>query len=183
MDGGAPRERDCRVSRGPGDFAHFYRRWWSFVHSAAGEVLERPADCEDVAQQVFFHLWERGHWRSIEHPRPYLRAAARRAALDLLRARRRRPEVRLVKSAASRLTNRSLAPDEAVEQREWLDWLAERISRLPPQCRTVCTLVFLGDHSHADVAARLEISSKAVEKQVARGRRHLREAVPRRRAG
>jgi hypothetical protein len=38
----------------------------------------------------------------------------------------------------------------------------------------VCTPVFLEGMSHREVAARLGISVKAVEKQAARGRRHVR---------
>ena len=54
---------------------------------------------------------------------------------------------------------------------------ARRILRLPPRCRATCALVFLGGLTQREAAGRLGVSEKAVQKQVARGRRYLRDLI------
>lgn len=48
------------------------------------------------------------------------------------------------------------------------------IEALPARCAMVSRLVFLDELTHAEAARALDISPKAVEKQVARARRRLR---------
>jgi RNA polymerase sigma factor (sigma-70 family) len=51
--------------------------------------------------------------------------------------------------------------------------LVQALSRLPARCQLICSLVFVDGFSHAEVAAELRISKKAVQKQLARGRKVL----------
>lgn len=47
------------------------------------------------------------------------------------------------------------------------------LERLPPRCRQAMRLIVYDNLTHAEVADRMQISVKAVEKQVARGYRQL----------
>ena len=68
-------------------------------------------------------------------------------------------------------------PDHGLLQADRGKLAADLIGRLPRRCQEVCALVFLTGMGHGEVAERLGITEKAVEKQVARGRRILRKVV------
>jgi RNA polymerase sigma-70 factor (ECF subfamily) len=155
-------------------FTDFYRAWWRFLLDQAGQRLDCPEDCEEVAQRVMIRLWRDGRWRTIESPAGYLRTAARRESYALLRSQGRR-----VRTELSTPLQRPRRPDEVLMWKEDVRRVAECIASLPPQCRAVCTLVFLGQRTHAEAAEQLAISQKAVAKQVARGRAHIRRQCAR----
>jgi RNA polymerase sigma-70 factor (ECF subfamily) len=158
-----------------GDFTGMYRRWWDVVFEAAEGVLHSEADAHDAAQRVFARLWANGGWRRIEDPEGFFRRAGRNAALTVVRRRRRRRTVHLAPGLLDELRSPRSSPEETLLRSEQRDLALRIVGLLPPRCGLVCALVYLEGHSHGEVAERLGISPRAVEKQVARGRRHLRE--------
>jgi RNA polymerase sigma-70 factor (ECF subfamily) len=158
-----------------GEFSAVYRRWWDVVFEAAEGVLHSEEDARDAAQRVFARLWVSGDWRGIEDPERFFRRAGRNAALTVVRRWRRRRTVHLAPGLVDALRSPRLSPEETLLRSERRDLALCIIGLLPPRCRLVCALVYLEGHTHAEAAERLGISPRAVEKQVARGRRHLRE--------
>jgi RNA polymerase sigma factor (sigma-70 family) len=69
--------------------------------------------------------------------------------------------------------------DRSVLHAEWQRDLHRLLGELPRRCSLICALTWLGGLSHQEVADRLGVSLKAVEKQVTRGRRHLRGRIRR----
>ena len=160
------------------DFDNFYRTWWVVVYDGAYKVLLSGPDAEDIAQTVFLRLWRKGSWRSIDHPWRYFREAGRREALSALRSRRNRaPVLPLNGPLFGALHSLTPLPDADLMRAERRRLAARLIAHLPPRCRLVCALVFLEGLPHREVAERLDITVKAVEKNVARGRDHLRKMV------
>src|SRR5215216_789225 len=75
------------IGPAPPAFSAVYARHRSGVYATALRVLGRPAEAEDVTQEVFVKFWrapERFDPRRGEIG-PYLRLMARSRALDLLR--------------------------------------------------------------------------------------------------
>jgi RNA polymerase sigma-70 factor (ECF subfamily) len=68
------------------------------------------------------------------------------------------------------------APDAArvLDARRELLWLEEAIAALPPRCQTVFVMHKIHEIPHAEVALRLGITRKAVEKQLCAGMRACR---------
>ena len=58
--------------------------------------------------------------------------------------------------------------------------IQEAIDRLPPQCRAAFTLRVFHECSYKEVAERLGISAKTVEKHIARGLRETHSYIKRR---
>jgi RNA polymerase sigma-70 factor (ECF subfamily) len=58
--------------------------------------------------------------------------------------------------------------------------IQEAIDRLPPQCRAAFTLRVFHECSYQEVAERLGISAKTVEKHIARGLRDTHSYIKRR---
>lgn len=158
------------------DFTRLYRKWFHVAYGAALDVLRSPTDAEDVAQSLFTRLWHTGAWRTIAHPRQFFRESGRREAVSLLRHWHALPwTVPLDAVSLTRLKSVLPLPDDRLERAERRALAVGLIKRLPPRCQAVCALVFLGGFTHQDAAHALGITPKAVEKQVARAHRLLRQ--------
>lgn len=160
------------------DFDELYHAWFDIAYEAAWDVLQSHLDAEDVVQRLFIRLWHTAAWRTICHPRQFFREAGRREAVSLLRYRQIRPwTVSLDLVAARALEAVPPVAHDALERAEERATAARLISYLPQRCKAACTLVYLAGLTHGEVAERLGITRKAVGKQVARGRRLMREWV------
>lgn len=158
-------------------FAFLYQTYWSVVRDEAEKVLKSKADALDVAQRVFQRLWASGEWHGIVNRAVFFRTAGRNEALSLLRRRRTRPEIPLSGAIASVLRSEEPSPEAALLRSERRDLALKLIDYLPSRCRLVCTLVFVDGLTHREVSEKLGITIGAVEKQVARGRRRIREMM------
>ena len=133
----------------PTAFADAYAAHARGVYAAALRVLGRPADAEEVAQEVFLRLWRdptrfdpaRGELG------PYLRLMARSRALDLYRKdqadARARDGLELMESR--RGDEREHDPSAAAELAEMRLAIGDALRRLPPEQREAVVLNhFLG---------------------------------------
>jgi RNA polymerase sigma-70 factor (ECF subfamily) len=156
-------------------FSDACQQWWCIARDVADGILRSPDDAEDVAQRVLVKAWTSGTLTRVEDAESYFLVAARREALNLLRERiRRRNRQSEGRSETRKFMAQPPRPaDEQLSIRESQRFWADAISRLPARCQLVCSLVFLHGCTHAEVAKELQISKKAVQKQVARGRSAL----------
>ena len=130
-----------RAALGP-----LYDRHADAVFRHALWTVGRVEDAEDVVQTVFVRLAERGAGgRAIGSLRAFLATAAHRAAIDVLRARRRRRESAEVEIDA--LIGARGGPAEDAADREW----AARVARLPPEQREVVVLRAWGEFSFREI--------------------------------
>lgn len=72
------------------------------------------------------------------------------------------------------LANPGLSPEERTDQNQQLATLRDAIRSLPPKCRKVYLLKRVYGMSHAEVASRCGISTKMVEKHLAKALAKLR---------
>ena len=70
-------------------------------------------------------------------------------------------------------------PQEAVEQREWLDWLMGAIGGLPARQRAALVGHALEGRSYQDLASREQTTVSAIKTLIHRARRGLAEGSPR----
>jgi RNA polymerase sigma-70 factor (ECF subfamily) len=158
-------------------FDAFCRRWRPELCKAALAVLGDEDIAEDVAQRILRRLWTTGRWAAIESPATYCASAARREAVKVLRRRERFEPIGLGEPPPWSDTG-AAGPEERLARLEFRErWRQEFLPRLPPRCGDVMTLVFIKGLKPAEVADRLGMSSKAVGKQVTRGRELLRGAL------
>lgn len=73
--------------------------------------------------------------------------------------------------------SREPSPEELAVRRQYGRFLRQHLAPLPDRCREVVTLVLFDELPHAVAAERLGITVNAVEKQVARGRKHFRRLL------
>ena len=154
------------------DLEEVFRREYRRVVGVAARVLGPGGEAEDVAQEVFLSFGrssvpgrEAGGWLSV---------AAAHAALNVLRARRRRAsrEERVAASGESAVSDVA----DVVLAREERSRVREALARLPRKQAVALVLRHSGLR-YAEVAAALDLSVGSVGTTVRRGESALRKEL------
>jgi RNA polymerase sigma-70 factor, ECF subfamily len=170
------REQLQRLSAGDEEaYAAVFRLWYAPLVRFVQSMLQQQDEAEEVAQEVMLELWNRRAQLDLEQPvQAWLFRAARNRALNVLRHRK------VVDNAAPlvrALSSDARPTDELSVEQELAAALHEALSTLPPRCREVFALSRRDGLKNAEIAARLGISVKGVEAQMARALRALREQL------
>ena len=156
-------------------FDEIFRTWYAPLVRAAESLLRDRAVAEEVVQEVMLELWRR---RERLDPggsiQAYLFQATRNRALNHLR------HLRVEQRSAPFLTvseaREATAPSQAVA-REIGVALAGALAELTPRCREVFELSRVHGLKYGEIAELLGVSVKAVEAQMGKALRTLRERL------
>lgn len=165
-----------------------HARWFADEvqpHGAAFETYLRRSfpyvrDVEDVVQDSYLRIWRARAERQIRCARAFLFRVGRHLALDQMRRERISP-VATVRDIGA-LPISADVPDAAaaLERRDHVDLLSDALADLPSRCREIMILRKLHDVPQREVAARLGVSERTVEAQVARGVKRCEDYLRRR---
>jgi RNA polymerase sigma-19 factor, ECF subfamily len=146
-------------------------RLFSESHRALRRYLRGLVDskekAEDIVQEAFLRTHEKRH--SVMTPRAFLFSAARNLAIDARRHDRIAKTDSVGDMDASGVISTGATPETQALADERSQLLRQAIEHLPPQCRTVFVLKVFHACSYQEIAERLGISVKTVEKHVGRG--------------
>ena len=152
-----------------------FTRWSRLIHTIARSSLGSSDDADDVTQQVFIAAWNsRASLRASDESLPaWLIGICRLKVIDALRARTRA----FRKDEA--MTQEALAGDppiEAARVDEVIDSVIihDALAALGDPRATILRLVYLEDHTHDEVARRLDLPLGTVKSHVRRGLERLR---------
>ena len=109
-----------------------------------------------------------------DNPRAYLYRMAGNLALDRVRSEQVRTRASVDVAWADEVACPAPGPEQVLAAREELAILTEAVRELPDKCRAVFLLYRGHGLTMRQIAARLEISEKTVEKHIARAMLHLR---------
>lgn len=127
------------------------------------------SDVDDLVQETYARLFRARDAGKVVEARPYLFATARNAALDIFRRRRVVQIQSLQELEDPPADQETLHAAESISLRQEIDLLAEAVRSLPTRCRLVLTLRKIKGWSHREIAAKLGISEKTVNAQLAIG--------------
>ena len=150
------------------------------VHEAAlSNYLRRcwpyRDDLHDLRQEVYVRVYESAGKAFPTAPKSFLFTTARNLMADRLR-RNRVVSIETVGDFESlNVLVDEVTPERWSGGRQTLKRLAEAFDRLPPRCREVVWLRRVEELSQKEVAVRLGVSEKTVEKQIAKGARLIAE--------
>jgi RNA polymerase sigma-70 factor (ECF subfamily) len=156
-------------------FEQLYRAYWDRLYRFAFRYVRSKADAEDIVQEVFFRIWRgRTRWNPTGVVQNYLYRAVHNAARD-----------RFERAAALRRRMRFGWWVEAADSGSQPDFngaqltaaVERALTELPSRRGTVCRLRLIDGLSYVEIAARLGISAKTVETQLARGLKFLRDRM------
>jgi len=156
-------------------FNVFLSRHLSAVVQFSKRYLSGLADAEDIAQETFFRVWQKGNsWQSQGHsPRSWLYRIAYNLCIDEIR---RKPASEQVNNdvAEKKTILDSGDLEKTIEHESNINWISRSLKKLPERQRTALSLCALQGLSNKEAANVMDISIEALESLLSRGRRQLR---------
>ena len=147
------------------------------VRESARRITGTDEDAEDVVQTIFLRLLHREPFDGIrENPAGYLRNAAKKESINLLRARKSRKVDRIPKpkDAGPEFTDNSTRPDR---QHEAGARLEAALDQLEPEVAEMLMMHFRDGLSAAEIAKELDIKRGTVSSILTRNRAKLEELL------
>ena len=165
------RERDENA------LAELYDRHATYVYSLARAILRNDDDAEDVAQEVFFRVWDRrdAFDPSKGSPLAWLTTMTRRLAIDRTRSRSFRARARETSLEAAASTDGKGA-DDIVLSAEANQVLAA-LEQLDPVYRDVIRMSYYEGLSHSGIATKLGAPLGTVKSRLREGVTQLRRIL------
>jgi RNA polymerase sigma-70 factor (family 1) len=148
------------------------------LHRYIRRFVGSSETAKEIVQEAFLRTYRQRE--SVTTLRAFLFSTARNLAANEYRHRRtvERGTVGDLSDSRVKLECESLETGLLRDERNRL--IQEAIDRLPPQCRAAFTLRVFHECSYKEVADRLGISAKTVEKHIARGLRETHVFLQRR---
>lgn len=128
-------------------------------------------EVHDLRQEVYVRIYEAAMKTRPLQPKAFMFATARHLMTDRLRRRRVVSIDSVGDMEALNVLVDEISPERRMSARQELTHLNEAFDRLPDRCREVVWLRRVEELSQKEVAARLGIAEKTVEKRVAKGAR------------
>lgn len=128
-------------------------------------------EVSDLRQEIYVRVYESATRKPPDSPKSFLFATARNLLTDRIRRQRIVSITAVGDLEQLNVLKDELEPDRWLGGREALARLAHALDRLPDRCREVVWLRRVEDLPQKEIARRLGISEKTVEKHIAKGSR------------
>ena len=175
-----PDLKNSATALGEAWFAEEVRPHEAALRGHLRQAFPAVRDVDDIVQESFLRAWKTRAVEPINSVRAFLFTVARRLALNTLDRQKTARTDFVGDMAALPVLSDGPGVAEQVGRREALSLLVEALATLPPRCREITVLRKLKSIPQREVAARLGLSEKTVEEQVARGMRRCKEYLGRR---
>ena len=137
------------------------------LHRYIRRFVGSSETAQEIVQEAFLRTYRQRE--SVTTLRAFLFSTARNLAANEYRHRRTVERGALGDCGDSRVKTEQESPETELLRDERNRLIQEAIDRLPPQCRAAFALRVFHECSYKEVADRLGISAKTVEKHIARG--------------
>ncbi|MEX2367458.1 MAG: RNA polymerase sigma factor [Pseudohongiellaceae bacterium] len=134
--------------------------------------LVRQQDIEDTVQETFIRAYEAQKTRVIHSPRSFLYKVAKNLALSELSRKTNKMMVTIGDLEDLDVLVGNSSMEDELDVGKHMASLAHVIGDLPPKCQSVIVMRKVYGFSHKEIARRMDISVKTVEK-------HLTKALQR----
>jgi RNA polymerase sigma factor (sigma-70 family) len=153
--------------------AGLYQAHANELHGFARRRVGRQ-EAENVVQDTYLHLLQRGTAASLKQPRPYLFRIAANLAVDMARKTKVRLRYAGEGFALACIAEAPASPEAAAGGAMELRRLQASLAEMPPLCRDAFLLNRIEDLTHAEIAARLGVSVRTIDRHMVKAWEHLR---------
>jgi RNA polymerase sigma-70 factor (ECF subfamily) len=156
-------------------FEHVFKAQFKNLYAYAFSIVKDESAAKEIVQQTFFKLWQqKDRFRSIEMLPPYLYRSVHNAALNHLehlkvRAGYRQHYLHAAEKAAT--------TPERLQTKEMESKIAEAYQALPEKSRLIFHLSRYEGLKYAEIARKLQVSEKAVEKHMTKALKIFRSKL------
>ncbi len=157
-------------------YREIFEQYWDQIHAVGLKILKSPELAKDLAQDTFMKVWHnREQLTEVKNFRSYLNAMSRNLAIDHLRKKVFTAENEDYLLAY--FSDDAGSPNENAEYKELEQLLHRAVDGLPPQMQQVFRLSRFEGLSHAEIAARMNITRVTSKSYMVRAlnavRKHL----------
>lgn len=159
-------------------FANLFAESRDALHRYIRRFVGSSETTKEIVQEAFLRTYRQGE--SVRTLRAFLFSTARNLAANEYRHQRTVEKGALGEIAASSVESKCESIEAEILRDEQNRLVQEAIDRLPLQCRAAFTLRIFHQCCYKEIAERLEISVKTVEKHIARGLKDTHSYLQRR---
>lgn len=157
-------------------FRQVFEQYWDQVYAVGLKISKSPELAKDLAQETFMKLWhQRAQLNAVTNFRAYLNVLSRNLAIDHLRKKVFTADNEDYLLNYFHEDTAMLTGDAEYKELEQI--LSEAVNQLPPQMQQVFRLSRFEGLSHAEIAARMNItlvtSKSYMVRALAAIRKHL----------
>lgn len=160
---------------------HWFRREVLPHDEALTRYLRRswphPDDIPDLRQEAYVRIYESARTHIPQSAKPFMFVIARRLMADRIRKQRIVAIDSVGDIDALDVLIDDLSPERDTAAYQELRQLAEALDALPPKCREVLWMRRIDDLSQKEVAARLGLSEKTVERHITIGMKRISRVI------
>ena len=139
-------------------------------------IVNNPDDAKDVVQEVFIKLWRNRKELNLQHSlEAYLKKAVINTSLNRIESKNRFTSLDSLDSKFNQVAENTADQQQSFE--ELSTRVDHAIENLPVRTKAVFTLIRFEELSYKEVSESLDISLKAVEKEMMKALKLLREAL------
>ena len=152
-------------------FREHYTTWAKPLYVFIYSYLGSKEESQDLVQEIFVKYWEKLKTTAIENPKSYLFRSARNLLIN------KKEHKLVVEKYRGQLTlsNDIEDPHFQIEVNEFKDRLMDAIKSLPEGQRVVFMMNRIEGLKYKEIAERLDLSQKAVEKRMGIALKALRK--------
>ena len=140
----------------------------SFLKSFLRRFLHRQQDIEDIAQEAYVRAFTAEQKGEVSHPKALLFTVAKNIALNELRSKARRV-TDYVEECQTAPEETGDTIEEEVVALEQLEAYCVAVDQLPEQCRRVYLMRKVHGLAYKEIAERLQITVRTVERHLQKG--------------
>lgn len=150
-------------------FDQYYTPIKNFLYYKCGDIDLS----EDLTQDVFMKLWDKREEVQLETVKSYLYTIANNMLLNKIR----HDKVVISFAEKNKTQQEEQSPEFTMQEKEFKQELERVISEMPEKQREVFLMNRIEELTYKEIAERLELSVKAVEKRMHGALGHLREHI------
>lgn len=140
--------------------------------------LTNKSDVDDCVQESFLNLWRQQARGALwDDPRGYLFITARNVVRDFMRKARARRTTRHIPLSEDMDALRSMESETALMHREGLRLIEAQLATLKPNIRLVFLMHYVELMSFDDIAKRMGVTRRTIERQIAQALDHCRSSL------
>jgi len=136
----------------------------------------RSHEVNDLRQEIYLRVYAAARTHIPDVARTFIFAVARRLIIDRLRHQRVVAIDSVTDFETLNVLVDDISPERDMAAHQELRKLAEALDGLSPKCREVVWMRRIDDLSQKEVAERLGLSERAVERYIMKGMKRLAEA-------
>lgn len=154
-------------------FAQVYKAMWKKLYCVGYNHLHDKSLAQELVQDVFVKLWlNRNQVRNVEDVEAYLSRALRNKIYDYFDSVACRKKH--TQRALENFSEEQETLDEAMVFNEGLSIVGQELKKMPKKTQIVFRLSRFSNHSNDEIAAKTQLSAKAVEYHIAQALKKLR---------